>query len=124
MTPLPPDVEARAKAAADNRAELLWHGESDSHVRIAAKNSCRENFRAGYVTCHTAERPRIELAALEEMVPKVCYRCGYGDELLDVSVHMDEDYDGEIPIPVRKDCPASALHARIAQLKEEIEKGG
>lgn len=79
MTTLPPDVEARAKEAALSS----WMSNPGIHAFKGLVDF--------YLSCYTVERPRIELAALEEI------RAQYPDELM-------------------------APHARIAQLKEEIEE--
>ena len=105
MTAIPEDVAARAKAAALSS----WM----SNPGVHALNGLVDF----YLSCYTAERPRIELAALKARVKEVCDRCR-NDHPIDqiqvgVFVHRVAPYR----------CPASPLHASIAELRAEIEKG-
>jgi hypothetical protein len=116
---IPADVQERAKAAAG----LEIYRESKPGV---------SPFESGYLSCYTHERARIELAALEGMVNEVCRECREGlpnkpntGHPRVVSYRESKDRGGELKtITLFDPCPAFPLHARIAQLRAEIEGKG
>lgn len=121
---IPPDVEARAQAKAERDRGHPPYGAVEWWA-----------FKYGYLAGYTDERPRIELAVLEEMVGAICPYCGRGERpdfngrhrvTRVAGVHEGKSTDGPLGIGFRDRfyvCHASALHARIAQLRGEIEKG-
>lgn len=101
MTAIPEDVEARAKAAAHYHYRGMYSELSEEWA-----------YERGYLACYTAERPRIELAALETIRLEVCPWCNgattNGEHQL---------VSGEVI-----KCPAAIVASRITELRAEIER--
>lgn len=121
MTAIPADVAARAATAAEAHAQKAWERVQADPMLANARAHRAMNFEFGYRACYTAERSRIELAALEWTLPKVCRWCASDDP---TAKHVGICFYGDYIHPFNDaECRASALHARIAELRAEIEKG-